>query len=467
MDDQKYRKAHDSLGEVRVPADALWGAQTQRAIENFDIAGEPMPAPFIHALGLVKWAAAVANGRLGELDPPVADAVAAAALEVAEGRYDAQFPVDLFQTGSGTSSNMNANEVIARLAVQRLGRAVHPNDDVNRGQSSNDTVPTAIHVAARLQLHRRVLPALEGLASAIEDAATRAGEQLKTGRTHLMDALPMYLASEFGAWRSQLHDAAARLRDSDARLRRLAQGGTAIGSGLNAHPAFGEQVAALLGERTGLAFETAPDRYAALAAQDTLVEFSGQLRVAAVALAKIANDLRWMNSGPLAGLGELRLPALQPGSSIMPGKVNPVVPEAVLMATAAVHGHDTAAGIAGRSGNFQLNTMLPLLAHAVLTSERLVAGCADALAKHVFPGLRLNPGRLEAPLAHNPLLATALNPVVGYDRAVEIAGRAFREGRPVLDIAVEVTGMDRAELARLLDPAHLAGDVGRNGQSTE
>ena len=466
MDEPPSRIVHDSLGEVAIPADALWGPQTQRAVDNFGQAGEAMPAELIHALGLVKWAAALANGALGELQPDLAGAIAAAALEVAAGVHDAQFPVSVFQTGSGTSTNMNANEVIAELAARRLGRPVHANDHVNRGQSSNDTIPTAIHVAAAIQVHGTVVPALRDLVASIDAAADRAGEQLKTGRTHLMDAMPMRLADELGAWRTQVRDCIERLLATATRLQRLAQGGTAIGTGINAHPEFGGRVAAALCERTGLRFEAAPDAFAAIAAQDTAVELSGQLRVAAVCLSKIANDLRWMNSGPLAGLGEIALPALQPGSSIMPGKVNPVIPESALMACAAVVGHDASVCLAGQSGSFQLNTMLPLIAFALLRSGALIAYAARALASKAIDGMRFDAARMDEALARNPILATALNPLVGYDRAAAIARRAHAEGRPVLDVAAEETGMDRASLERLLDPRRLAGGARGGGTVT-
>jgi fumarate hydratase class II len=457
MDDETTtRTVRDALGDVTIPAGALWGAQTQRAVQNFGIGDMLMPVPFIRALGLVKWAAATANGDLGQLEQGLSAAIAAAAIEVAAGQHDAQFPVDVFQTGSGTSSNMNANEVIAALATRRLGAPVHPNDHVNRGQSSNDTIPTALHVAALQELRGRVLPALERLADAIEAASARVGGQVKTGRTHLMDALPMRLSQELGAWRSQVTDCIARLRSSEPRMLRIAQGATAIGTGLNAHPDFGRRVALHLARRTGIPFEPAPDLFAALSAQDGSVELSGQLRVAAVCMTKIANDLRWMNSGPLAGLGEISLPALQPGSSIMPGKVNPVIPEAVAMACAAVVGNDSAITIAGQSGNFQLNVMLPLIAHSLLQSERLIANSADALAAHAFPAMTVNSARLESALARNPVLVTALNPVIGYDRAAEIARRAYAEGRPIVELAAELTGLDPAELERLLDPQRLA-----------
>jgi fumarate hydratase class II len=456
MKRSEQRTVRDTLGELQIPAGALWGAQTQRAVQNFGLGGMPMPPRFIAALGLVKWAAAQANAELGQLDPVMAEAIATAALEVAAGKHVAEFPVDVFQTGSGTSSNMNANEVIAALAERHLGSPVHPNDHVNRGQSSNDTIPTAIHVAAMLELRQQVLPALEGLGAAIAAAAERMAGEIKTGRTHLMDALPLRMSDELGAWRSQVLDCVERLRSTETRLSRLAQGGTAIGTGLNAHPDFGRRVASLLAERTGLPFEPASDLFAALAAQDTAVELSGQLRVTAVCLMKIANDLRWLNSGPLAGLGEITLPALQPGSSIMPGKVNPVIPEAVAMACAAVIGNDAAVTIAGQSGNFQLNVMLPLIAYELLQSESLIANAAAALAGKAIAGMRPESGRLRRALQLNPVLVTALNPLIGYDRSAEIAKRAYSEGRPVIDVAAEVTGIDRRELERLLDPGRLA-----------
>jgi fumarate hydratase class II len=457
MAERKHRIERDALGELSIPADALWSAQTQRAVDNFHLSGRPMPAGFIHALGRVKWAAARVNARLGGFDPAAAGAIAEAALEVAQGRHDDQFPVDVFQTGSGTSTNMNANEVIAALAARRLGRPVHPNDDVNRGQSSNDTVPTAIHVAAALGLARRVRPALEELAVAIAGCIDRHGQLVKTGRTHLMDAVPLTLGQEFGAWRSQVLQAVARLDSVMPRLLGLAQGGTAVGTGLNAPAGFGEAVAAELAADTGLPFTVAADRFAAIAAQDTAVELSAQLRGAALVLAKIAGDLRWMNSGPLAGLGEVRLPELQPGSSIMPGKVNPVIPEAVEMAAAAVIGNDATVALAGQSGRFQLNTMLPLIADRLLDSEQLVAAAAESLARRALDGLEVDAARLEAALSRNPMLVTALNPLIGYDRAAEIAKRARAEDRPILDVAVEMTGRPRDELAALLDPARLAG----------
>jgi fumarate hydratase class II len=446
----------DSLGDVRVAAGSLWGAQTQRALLNFRIGRERMPGELIRAIGLVKWAAAETNGELGELPEAVAAAIAGAALEVADGGHAGQFPLGVFQTGSGTSTNMNVNEVIAQLAGARLGRKVHPNDDVNRCQSSNDVIPTAIHVAAAMQLSSALLPALAALAGAIDAKSREVGGQVKAGRTHLMDALPVTLGQEMGAWRSQVNDSIARIEAARPRLHRLALGGTAVGTGVNAHPEFATRAIARLAAKTGLAFTAAPDRFAAMSSQDTAVELSGALRAAAVALLKISNDLRWMNSGPLAGLSEVSLPALQPGSSIMPGKVNPVIPEAVAMAATRVLGNDVAVGIAGASGNFELNVMLPLVADTLTDSIALLADSATALAERALPGLTVNSDRLSESLARNPMLLTALAPRIGYDRAAAIAKRAARESRPILDIAVEETGLPREELARILDPARLA-----------
>ena len=446
----------DSLGEIRVAAAALWGAQTQRAADNFRIGRDRMPAELIRALGLIKWAAAETNGELGELPAPFAAAIAHAALEIAAGSHADQFPLGVYQTGSGTSSNMNVNEVIAHLAGRGLGKAVHANDHVNRCQSSNDVIPTAIHVAAALAVRDTLLPALRGLAVAIGMKAAEVGDQVKAGRTHLMDALPVTVGQEMTAWQSQVEDAIARIESARAGLYRLALGATAVGTGVNAHPEFAEKAIARLGARTGLPFTGAPDRFASLAAQDAAVELSGSLRGAAVVLLKVANDLRWMNSGPLAGLAEIALPALQPGSSIMPGKVNPVIPEAVAMAATTVMARDASVGMAGASGNFQLNVMLPLIADAVLESIGLLADSSAALAERVIPGITVNTARISESLARNPMLLTALAPRIGYDRAAAIAKRAAAESRPILDIAIEESGLPREELARLLDPRRLA-----------
>ncbi len=448
------RIEHDSMGELQVPAGALWGAQTQRAVLNFPVSGRPMPRGFIRALGLVKAAAAGVNGALGLLPEATAAAIRHAALEVAEGRHDAQFPVDVYQTGSGTSSNMNANEVIAALA-STARRRVHPNDQVNLGQSSNDVIPTAIRVSAQLAVVEDLLPALRHLRKAIDGRARAFGKVVKTGRTHLMDAMPMTFAQEFGAWSSQLSSAEARIRDSLTRLRRLPIGGTAIGTGINAHPKFGERAARDLSKLAGTKFEPAVDRFEGIAAQDDAVELSGQLNALAVALIKIANDLRWMNSGPLGGLGEIELPALQPGSSIMPGKINPVVPEAMVMVCAQVIGHHAAITVAGQTGNFQLNVALPLIAANLLDSIGLLANASRLLADSSIAGIRLRRDNIGAALDRNPILVTALNPVIGYEKAAAIAKRAYREGRPVFDIALEDSGLAADALRRLLDPAAL------------
>lgn len=458
MNDKPKRTERDSLGEVEVPAEALYGAQTQRAVDNFPVSGSAMPAPFIRALAMIKGAAAEVNRELGLLDGAVAEAVAAAAAEVEQGRHEEQFPVDVFQTGSGTSSNMNANEVIARIASDRLEEPVHPNDQVNMGQSSNDVVPTAIHVAACIEIHRRLLPALDHLAETIETRAAELSDVVKTGRTHLMDALPLTLGQELGGWAAQVREGIERIESSLVRLKRLALGGTAVGTGLNAHPRFAAGVVRRLCAKTGIDFETAGDRFAAMGGQDAAVEMSGQLRALAVGLIKIANDLRWMNSGPLAGLGEIALPALQPGSSIMPGKVNPVIPESTAMACAQVMGNDAAIAVAGQSGSFQLNVMLPLIARNLLESIFLMANSASLLAHRAIAGFTVNRERLGEALARNPILVTALNPVIGYEKAAAIAKRAYAEGRPVLDVALEMTDLPEDELKRLLDPENLTGN---------
>ncbi|RDZ28393.1 class II fumarate hydratase [Lysobacter silvisoli] len=450
-----FRLEHDSMGELQVPAAALWGAQTQRAVQNFPISGVPMPREFVRALAYVKAAAAQVNGELGLLDAGRAQAIQAAALEVADGRHDAQFPIDVYQTGSGTSSNMNANEVIATLA-SRTGRdAVHPNDHVNLGQSSNDTIPTAIRVSALLATHESLLPALKHLRKTIERQAKALDKVIKTGRTHLMDAMPLSFGQEFCAWAAQLASAQARIEDSLKRLRRLPIGGTAIGTGINAHPRFGKGMARALSALGGHKFESAADKFEGLAAQDDAVELSGQLSALAVALTKIANDLRWMNSGPLAGLGEIELPALQPGSSIMPGKVNPVIPEATAMVCAQVMGHHTAITVAGQSGNFQLNVMLPLIAYDLLDSIRLLANAMRLLADSAIAGLKVRQERVREALDRNPILVTALNPIIGYEKAAAIAKQAYKEGRPVQEVAREATGLPEKQLRKLLDPAAL------------
>jgi fumarate hydratase, class II len=451
----EHRTERDSMGELAVPASALWGAQTQRAVQNFPISGLPMPSRFVRSLGLIKWAAARVNHELGLLPADVAEAIEAASLEVASGTHDAHFPVDVFQTGSGTSSNMNANEVIARLATERLGQTVHPNDHVNMGQSSNDVVPTAIHVSAALGLTEQLLPALNHLANVIESKAKSLASVVKTGRTHLMDAMPVRFDQELGGWAAQIRNDYQRIAGVMTRLSGIAQGGTAVGTGINAHPEFGVRVAAALASKTGIAFRPADSYFEALSSQDTAVELSGQLKTTAVSLTKIANDLRWMNSGPLAGLGEIALPALQPGSSIMPGKVNPVVPEAVAMVAAQVVGNDATITMAGQSGNFQLNVMLPVIAHNLIQSIELTANAARVLADSAIEGFTVNTERLGAALERNPILVTALNPVIGYEKGAAVAKRAYREGRPIREVAAEDTDLSAQRLGALLDPAEL------------
>jgi fumarate hydratase class II len=450
-----FRVEHDSMGELQVPADALWGAQTQRAVDNFPLSGLRMPRDFIAALGLVKQASARANVALGLLDPKIAQAIEVAAAEVVAGQHDAHFPIDVFQTGSGTSSNMNANEVIATLASRRAGSGVHPNDHVNMGQSSNDSIPTAIHVSAALAVRRELAPALEHLAAVLHNKEGEVGAVVKTGRTHLMDAVPLTLGQELSGWRTQIENGVQRLAAVEPRLLQLAQGGTAVGTGINAHPQFGARFCQALSELTGVPFVPARNYFEALSSQDTAVELSGQLKVIAVSLMKIANDLRWMNSGPLAGLGEISLPPLQPGSSIMPGKVNPVIPEATAMAAAQVIGNDTAITIAGQSGNFQLNVMLPLIAYNLLGSIHLLAKVSRALADRAIAGFKVNTARIAEALERNPILVTALNPVIGYEKGAAIAKKAYAEGKPIREVAARMTDLKPAELAKLLDPKEL------------
>lgn len=449
------RIERDSMGELAVPSGALWGAQTQRAVDNFPISGWRMPRGFLRALGLIKAAAADANAGLGLLDVARGEAIAAAARKVASGEFDAEFPVDVFQTGSGTSSNMNANEVIAHVAHSLGGKSVHPNDHVNLGQSSNDVVPSAIQVGASLLLHEQLLPSLKHLREAIERRAHEHLGTVKTGRTHLMDAMPVTLAQELFTWASQVGHGADRLIDTDRRLRKLPLGGTAVGTGINAHPDFASRSIALLAQSTGVAFTPAANPFEGIATQDAAVELSGQLNTLAVSLMKISNDLRWMNSGPLAGLGEIELPALQPGSSIMPGKVNPVIPEAVAMVCAQVMGQHATISVAGQSGNFQLNVMLPVIAHNLLWSIELLANAATLLADKAIAGFRVRTETLDEALARNPILVTALNPLIGYEKAAAIAKKAYAQGRPVLDVAVEETGLNREVLAAALNPLAL------------
>lgn len=455
MTEQKFRTEKDSLGEVKVPQDALYGAQTQRAVDNFPISGLRMPREFIRAMGLIKATAATVNLALGELDADRAEAIVASALEVAEGTWDHHFPIDVFQTGSGTSTNMNANEVIARLATRRLGQNVHPNDHVNMGQSSNDVIPTAIHVSAYLACQESLLPALEHLAQTLEKKAASLQKVVKTGRTHLMDAMPITLGQEVGAWAVQIRQGIERVQSTQPRLGQLAQGGTAVGTGINAHPDFARLFAQHLSERTKASFCVSPNFFVSLATQDAAVELSGQLKTVAVSLMKISNDLRWMNSGPLTGLAEIVLPSLQPGSSIMPGKINPVIPEAVAMVAAQVIGNDVTINIGGQSGNFQLNVMLPVIALNLLQSIELLANSSRLLANDAIAGFTVNEERIQAQLARNPILVTALNPIIGYEKGAAIAKRAYAEGRAIQDVASELTDLSQEQLDTLLNPLAL------------
>jgi fumarate hydratase class II len=437
MTEREYRVEHDTMGEVRVPVDALWRAQTQRAVENFPISGRGLERSQIRALGLLKAATARVNERLRVLEPGVAQAIASAAEEVADGKHDGHFPIDVFQTGSGTSSNMNANEVIATLASRALGRDVHPNDHVNASQSSNDTFPTTIHIAATEAVVRDVIPALEHLAETLEKRAGDWADVVKSGRTHLMDAVPITLGQEAGAWAAQVRYGVERLQASLPRLAELPIGGTAVGSGLNAPEDFGALVSAELATITGLPLTEARNHFEAQATQDGVVETSGQLRTIAVSLFKIANDIRWLGSGPRAGLAELHLPDLQPGSSIMPGKVNPVISEATMMVVAQVIGNDAAVAFAGSQGNFQLNVMLPVIARNVLESARLIGAVARLLADKVLAGTEADVDRAREFAESSPSIVTPLNKYIGYEEAASIAKQSLKERKTIRAVVIE------------------------------
>ncbi len=451
-----HRTEHDSMGPVRIPAKALWGAQTQRAVDNFRIARRPLPQAFLRALAQIKAACAEVNLGLGGITAAQSAAIVDAADAIALGQHQEAFPVDVYQTGSGTSTNMNMNEVIAHLATA-AGTSVHPNDHVNRSQSSNDVIPTAIHVSAAIELEQRLKPALRHLIAVIARRERELAAVVKTGRTHLMDAMPIRFDQELSGWRTQLELAESRLDDVRPRLRRLAIGGTAVGTGINAPEGFGERVARRLSQRLDVPFVRQANGFAALASQDTAAELSGQLRTLATVLLKIANDLRWMNSGPLTGLAEIALPALQPGSSIMPGKVNPVIPEAVMMACVQVTGLDTAISLAAQSGSFQLNVMLPLIADNLLTQIQILSDAMQHLADRAIAGFSVNEARLSEALERNPILVTALNAEIGYEAGARIAKMAYESGRSILDVAAEETGIGRDRLVELLDPARLTG----------
>ncbi len=451
MSSEKYRIEKDSIGELQVPEDALYGAQTQRAVNNFPISGLTMPREFIQALGLLKASCALANKDLGLLEQKIADAIVEAAKRVSSGELDQHFPVDVFQTGSGTSSNMNTNEVIAHIASEK----VHPNDHVNMGQSSNDIIPTAIHVSACLAIHAELLPALTHLANTLRSKAKQVDKYVKTGRTHLMDAMPVTLGQELNAWATQIENGQQRIENALTFLHQLAQGGTAVGTGINAHPEFAEKMVAHLSAMTDIPFSSKPDKFEGLSAQDAAVEMSGQLKTVAVSMMKIANDLRWMNSGPLAGLGEIALPALQPGSSIMPGKVNPVIPEATAMVCAQVIGNDATITVAGQSGNFQLNVMLPVIAYNLIQSINILANAATLMADKAIEGFNVNEAALTDALSRNPILVTAINSVIGYEKGAAVAKKAYAEGLTVIESAMQLTDLSEQELVKLLDPAQL------------
>ena len=453
--DEEFRTEHDSMGDVRVPRKALWAAQTQRAVDNFPISGVRYGRPFLRALGLVKSAAAAANEELGLLPAPLSLIIQGAADEMAAGRWDDEFPIDIFQTGSGTSTNMNANEVLANRAMQIGADAqlkVHPNDHVNMCQSSNDVIPTAIHVAAMLATTENLLPGLSHLSATMKAKAPSCHETVKTGRTHLMDAMPVRLSQEILGWAAQVDLSIERITASLPRVSELAIGGTAVGTGINAHPQFAALLCRVLSERTGAHFVEARNHFAAQSAMDTAVELSGQLKATAAGLMKIADDLRWMNSGPIAGIGEIALPNLQPGSSIMPGKVNPVIPEATMMVAAQVMGNDVTIGIGGSRGNFQLNVMMPVIARNLLESIIILGNVSRLLADKAIAGFVVNDDRTGGLVDKNPILVTALNAVIGYDLGAKIAKRAYAEGRTLKEVALEMTSLSEAELEKLLDP---------------
>lgn len=449
---------HDSLGEVQVPNSAFWGAQTQRAIENFPISGLRMPRAFIRALGLIKSAAAQVNADLGLLDKDIATAIVKAADEVATGMYDDQFPVDVFQTGSGTSTNMNANEVIAHLASQGDKLKIHPNDHVNYGQSSNDVIPACIHLSSAIQLHEQLLPALKTLLAVLEARSEELKNVTKTGRTHLMDAMPITFGQEIGGWAAQVRKNIQHIEASCQFVQQLQLGGTAVGTGINTHPKFASKVCKLLAVKLTMNLSPMENFFAGMSAQDAIVELSGQLRGTAVILTKIANDIRWMNSGPLAGLNEIRLKAIQPGSSIMPGKVNPVIPEAICMVAAQVIGNDATIAFAGQSGNFQLNVMLPVIAYNILQSIEITANAALLFAEKPLRDFVVNQDNIGTQLAKNPVLITALNSIIGYERGAEIVKAAYRDNRAIKEVAKEMTDLTIEQLEELLDPQRLTGE---------
>ncbi len=464
-DEMKMRTERDSMGEMQIPAESMYGATTARAVENFPISTLRYTRQMIRALGLIKKAAAQANADLGLLDQTKADLIKSAAQEVADGHWDEHFPIDIFQTGSGTSTNMNANEVIATRAAQIAGteRPVHPNDDVNMGQSSNDVIPASIHLSTALAIKELLFPAMQNLESTLETKASETADIVKMGRTHLMDAMPVTIGQAVAGWAAQVRQSRARIESTLTRLGQLAIGGTAVGTGINAHPELGARVAAFLSNDTGLNLTEAENHFEAQATQDTAVEVSGQLKTYATALMKIANDLRWMNSGPQGGLGEIRLQALQPGSSIMPGKVNPVIPEATMMVSAQVIGNDATITIGAQHGNFELNVMLPVIGYNLVQSAELLASTSQVLADKAVAGFEVNEESIAEVVEKNPIMVTALNAIIGYEKGAEIAKRAYAENRRVKDLALELTDLTEEELDRLLDPKDLTTGGIRGG----
>ena len=461
----KYRIEKDSLGEVKVPQNALWGPQTQRALDNFTISGIKFAFPFgrsfIEALGIIKYSAAVTNQKLKLLSAKKAAPIKAASKEVAKGLYDESFPLDVFQTGSGTSTNMNANEVIANVASKASKLSIDANDDVNMSQSSNDVIPTAICISALIDMERSLLPNLDILIKAIDVKMVSLKGKVKTGRTHIMDAMPIEFSQELSGWKAQLESCKTSLINSTNRMNELPQGGTAIGTGINCHKDFSKNFCTEVNKVAKLNTKPAKNFFQGLSSVDNAIELSSALKNLSIVLMKISNDLRWMNSGPLTGLGEIELEALQPGSSIMPGKVNPVIPEAVAMACADVIGNDVSISIAGQSGNFQLNVMLPMVAYNLLKSINLLGNAMPLLANKAIKTFKVNSKNIDESLSKNPILVTALNRIIGYSNAAAIAKKAYKENKPIIDIAHEETGMSKSELKKLLNPAKLTkGGIG-------
>ena len=454
MAEKKFRIEKDSMGELKVPEESKWGPQTQRAVDNFQISDYKMPTGFIRSLALLKWGLANANKDLNLLSKEKASAIADSAMEIYQGDHMKEFPVDVFQTGSGTSTNMNMNEVISHLASSE-SNAIHPNDDVNMGQSSNDVIPSAINVDSSLSVKNNLIPSMKHLRNAIDEKAKSIGDIPKNGRTHLMDAMPVTFSQEMSAWSAQIQDAIEQYEQSMTKIQQLAIGGTAVGTGINADPHLSEKCCKHMNNLTGMEFKPANNSFQAISSQDAALILSSSNKTLAVALTKISNDLRWMNSGPLGGLGEITLPALQPGSSIMPGKVNPVIPESVCMVAGKVIGNDLTITHAAQSGNFQLNVMLPLVAHSLSESLSLLSNACLSLADKAIKDFEVNQDNIESMLSRNPILATALNATIGYETGAQIVKKAYQEKRSIIEVATEMTDLDSKTLAELLDPVKL------------